>query len=63
MNKNVLEIIEALTAHKDTDSIRVLEEIGTNSPDNEVREYTSRALVRKNVQRPGLLYYIYLFLS
>ena len=49
MNKNVLEIIDALTAHQDNDSIRVLEEIGTNSPDNDVREYTSRALVRKNV--------------
>ena len=49
MNKNVLEIIDALAAHKDNDSIRVLEELGTNSPDNEVREYTSRALVRKNV--------------
>ena len=49
MNRNVLEIIDALTAHQDTDSIRVLEELGTNSPDNEVREYTSRALVRKNV--------------
>ena len=49
MNKNVLEIIDALTAHQDSDSIRVLEELGTNSPDNEVREYTSRALVRKNV--------------
>ncbi|MCQ2754752.1 MAG: hypothetical protein MJ231_06865 [bacterium] len=49
MNKNVVEIIDALAAHKDTDSIRVLEELGTNSPDNEVREYTSRALVRKNL--------------
>lgn len=49
MNKNVMEIIDALTAHEDNDSIRVLEELGTNSPDNEVREYTSRALVRKNI--------------
>ena len=49
MNKNVHEIIDALTFHEDADSIRVLEELGTNSPDNEVREYTSRALVRKNV--------------
>jgi len=49
MNRNVLEIIDALAAHQDNDSIRVLEELGTNSPDNEVREYTSRALVRKNV--------------
>ena len=49
MNKNVIEIIDALREHKDNDSIRVLEEIGTNSPDNEVREYTSRALVKKNI--------------
>ena len=49
MNKNVAEIIDALAAHEDNASIGVLEELGTNSPDNEVREYTSRALVRKNV--------------
>ena len=49
INKNVAEIIDALTAHQDNSSIKVLEELGTNSPDNEVREYTSRALVRKNV--------------
>ena len=49
MNKNVVEIIDALAAHQDCASIGVLEDIGTNSPDNEVREYTSRALVRKNV--------------
>ena len=49
MNKNVTEIINALEAHEDIDSIRVLEELGTNSPDNDVREYTSRALVKKNV--------------
>ena len=49
MNRNIVEIIDALTAHQDSDSIRVLEELGTNSPDNDVREYTSRALVKKNV--------------
>jgi len=49
MNKNVAEIIDALAAHQDHSSIEVLEELGTNSPDNEVREYTSRALVKKNV--------------
>ena len=49
MNKNVAEIIDALAAHQDHSSIEVLEELGTNSPDNEIREYTSRALVRKNV--------------
>ena len=50
MNKNIAEIIDALTAHEDTSSIQVLEELGTNSPDNEIREYTSRALVKKNLQ-------------
>ena len=49
MNRNIVEIIDALEEHKDLDSIRVLEELGTNSPDNDVREYTSKALVRKNV--------------
>jgi len=49
MNKNIVEIIDALGAHSDIDSVRVLEEIGTNSPDNEVREYTSRTLVKKNI--------------
>ena len=46
MNKNIAEIIDALTAHEDTSSIQVLEELGTNSPDN---ENTSRALVKKNL--------------
>lgn len=49
MNKNVAEIIDALAAHTDNASIEVLEELGTNSPDNDIREYTSKALVRKNV--------------
>ena len=49
MNKNIEEIIDALAAHEDMDSIRVLEELGTNSPDNDVRGYTSRALIKKNV--------------
>ena len=49
MNKNVAEIIDALAVHRDNASIGVLEELGTNSPDNEVREYTSRALVKKNI--------------
>ena len=34
------EIINALAAHEDNSSIQVLEELGTNSPDNEIREYT-----------------------
>lgn len=41
-------IIEALGKHNDEDSIRVLNEIGTNSSIDEIRERTSHALIRKN---------------
>lgn len=49
VTRKVKNIIEALCYHQDADSIRVLEEIGTNSPSDEIREYTDRALIRKNV--------------
>lgn len=49
MNKAVEKIINSLGKHEDVESISVLEELGTNSPDNDVRELTSRVLVRKNV--------------
>lgn len=49
MNKAVEKIIDALEKHEDMESIQVLEELGTNSSDNEVRERTSKALVRKNM--------------
>ena len=49
MNKNIAEIINALAAHEDNSSIQVLEELGTNSSDDEVRELTSQMLVRKNI--------------
>lgn len=50
-NKNfskVSNIIESLTINPNPESIAVLEEIGTNSSIDEVRELTSRALVRRN---------------
>lgn len=49
MNKTIEKIINVLEVHPDNSSIDLLEELGTNSPDNEVREMTSKALVRKNV--------------
>ena len=49
MNKNVAEIIDALSIHTDPESINVLNEVGTNSSVDTVRELTSRALVKKNV--------------
>lgn len=50
-NKNfnkVVDIIDSLTINPNPDSIAVLEEIGTNSPIDEVREMTSKALVKRN---------------
>lgn len=50
-NKNfnkVSDIIESLTINSNPDSVAVLEEIGTNSPIDEVRELTSKALVKRN---------------
>ena len=47
--RKISNIIEALCLHEDSDSIRVLEELGTNSSNDEIRELTARALVRKNV--------------
>ena len=50
-NKNFVKvgnIIESLTINPSPDSVAVLEEIGTNSSIDEVREMTSRALVKRN---------------
>ncbi len=50
-NKNfnrVCDIIESLTINPSPDSVAVLEEIGTNSSIDEVREMTARALVQRN---------------
>ncbi len=49
MNKKIRRIIETLGKHEDTEAISVLEELGTNSQDDEVRELTSQVLVRKNI--------------
>ena len=41
-------IIEALGRHCDDSAVRVLEEIGTNSSDDLVRELTAKALISRN---------------
>ncbi len=41
-------IIEALGAHKDPKSVDILDRLGTNSPDDTVRELTAKALIGKN---------------
>jgi len=49
MNKKIRKIIETLGQHEDNQAIAVLEELGTNSADNDIRELTSQMLVRKNI--------------
>jgi len=44
-------IIEALSKYPDETGIEVLERIGTNSPDDEVRELTARALIKHNTHK------------
>lgn len=50
MNNNRIlnNIIEALSRHEDSSAIGVLEEVGTNCADDEVRRLTARALVNRN---------------
>ncbi|MBR1460927.1 hypothetical protein IJ596_04770 [bacterium] len=45
----VSDIIDSLTINPSPDAIAVLEEIGTNSSIDDVREMTARALVKRNV--------------
>lgn len=47
-DKKLNKVIEALANHQDTSAIAVLEEIGTNCPDDEVRRLTAKALVNRN---------------
>lgn len=46
--RNVSNIIEGLGMNPNPESISILEEVGTNSRVDEIREMTSKALVRKN---------------
>ena len=46
--KNVTNIIEGLGMNPDHETISILEDVGTNSKVDAIREMTSRALVRKN---------------
>ena len=47
--KNVKNIIDGLAMHQNPESVQILEDIGTNSPVDEIREMTAQALVRKNL--------------
>ena len=49
-NKKLSNIIDALAHHEDQSSIEVLERVGTNCPDDEVRSLTAKALISKNTR-------------
>ena len=46
--KNVSNIIEGLGMNPNSESINILEDVGTNSKVDAIREMTSRALVKRN---------------
>ena len=46
--KNVTNIIDGLSQNTNPETINILEDIGTNSKVDVIREMTSRALVKKN---------------
>jgi len=48
ISNKLMNIINVLEKSNDEESINVLKELGTESPNNEVREYTAKALVKKN---------------
>ncbi len=47
--EKIKQIIRTLGEHKDSESaINLLTELGTNSPDDEIRELTAQTLIKKN---------------
>lgn len=46
--KKLSNIIEALGQHKDAESVNVLEDLGTNCPNDEIRRLTAKALIKRN---------------
>ncbi len=50
ISKKLKHIIEALSKHKDIDSVRVLNEVGTNCENDYIRELSSAALIKKNIK-------------
>jgi hypothetical protein len=47
-NKILSNIIEALSKHQDSAAVGVLEDVGTNCPNDEIRRLTAKALIDRN---------------
>lgn len=46
--KKLANVMEALSLHQDPSSVKALEEFGTNSSEDDVREMAAKALVQRN---------------
>src|SRR5574344_1954806 len=46
--EKIVRIMDALSQHKDSSAVEVLERVGTNSSDDEVRSLTAKALIKRN---------------
>ena len=47
-DKKLSNIIEALSQHEDAGAVAVLERVGTNCAEDEVRRLTAKALIKRN---------------
>ena len=47
-DRKLNNVIEALAEHEDPSAVKVLEEVGTNCADDEVRTLTAKALIKRN---------------
>ena len=48
IDKKINNVIEALAQHEDGSAVGVLERVGTNCEDSEVRRLTAKALIKRN---------------
>lgn len=49
-DKILSNIIEALSKHQDNAAVGVLEDVGTNCPNDEIRRLTAKALIDRNTR-------------
>jgi hypothetical protein len=49
-DKKIKNIIDALSQHESSSAVEILERVGTNSSDDEIRRLTAKALVNRNTQ-------------
>jgi len=49
-DRKLNNVIDALAEHEDPSAVEVLNEVGTNCADDEVRRLTAKALIKRNSQ-------------